>query len=237
MANGPKIKIGDNFGLLTVVERASNYVSLAGTKHSRWKCECLCGNVVVVRASSLSCKDTKSCGCYREEYFVTHGLTGTAEWWSWAGMRQRCLNPAHASYANYGGRGIFVCEAWLRSFEAFLQDMGKKPSDQYSLERIDNDGPYSKDNCKWENRANQAFNQRMRKENTSGVVGVSFKGIGRWEASINEKGAKEFLGTFATLEEAAEVRWAAERRIYGRDKKKLSILADMDASQEQEEEE
>lgn len=105
----------------------------------------------------------------------THGLTGTMAYQSWIGMRQRCHNPNAWNYGNYGGRGIQVCERWLESFENFFADMGERPSKQHSLGRINNDGGYSPDNCRWETRAQQVKNKRppdwslVREERRQGI--------------------------------------------------------------------
>ena len=90
----------------------------------------------------------------------THGMSGTPTYNSWMGMRQRCHNPNAWNYPHYGGRGIRVCTHWLESFENFLTDMGEKPSRHHSIGRIDNDGDYTPDNCRWETIAQQVHNKR-----------------------------------------------------------------------------
>lgn len=139
----------------------------------------------------------------------SHGMTGTPEYTAWKSMKKRCYNQNDSAYEYYGARGIAVCEEWVESFEAFFSDMGHIPERGYTLERIDNDGDYCPENCKWATRAEQSWNTRVYKNNTSGVKGVSFhKREGKWRATIGSKS----LGDFDTFEEACCVRKSAENK-------------------------
>ena len=100
---------------------------------------------------------------------ITHRMTKTPEYDAWAQMKQRCFNPNHKAYSNYGDRGITVCDRWLDS-DNFLTDMGTKPSPKHSLDRINNDGDYCPKNCRWATKAEQDNNRRSNRFITIGCV-------------------------------------------------------------------
>lgn len=147
---------GQRFGRLTVI---SIHKRCDKSLHAQtyWLCKCDCGAHKIVGKRNLG-RNTNSCGCLWWDTFVTHGQTKTPEYRAWESMHQRCRNPQNKAYKNYGGRGISVCNRWLK-FENFIADMGSRPKG-YSIERIDNDGNYEPSNCKWIPLRDQAKNQR-----------------------------------------------------------------------------
>lgn len=153
---------GQRFGRLTVLRLEGQ----ASDRHALWLCRCDCGSEKIIRGHSLRGGQSRSCGCLNtHQYALRHGDTRKGqlapEWSSWYGMLQRCQNPNTSNFELYGGRGIRVCDRW-QSYEHFLTDMGRRPDppEQYSLDRIDNDGHYEPHNCRWATRSEQQKNKR-----------------------------------------------------------------------------
>lgn len=153
---------GVRYGKLTAVAYAGCFV-IPARMLPAWRCVCDCGKEKIIPEDRLKRGGATSCGCNRathgESSHVVGGVTPENE--AWRQMKSRCFNENHASYERYGGRGITVCERWKDSFENFLADMGRRPSDEHSIERKNNNGNYEPGNCVWATRAEQQSNTRQ----------------------------------------------------------------------------
>lgn len=192
------------FGRLLVIQEGKIYRG-----NVKWICKCDCGDVKSILGFNLTGGKTKSCGCWQREKNATlwlkHGdarnKKTSAEYKSWDRMMQRCYNLRHKYYRYYGGRGIKVCAKW-HIYKAFLSDMGRRPSAQHTLERINNDSNYEPANCKWATRTEQLNNTRRNKFITYSGKTMTLKQWSR-EVGIN----------YATLTGRLRRGWTSEEAL------------------------
>lgn len=163
---------GQRFGALLVIKRAQNDISENGRVRAAWWCQCDCGNEVVVLTIRLRQGRRKSCGRGHRWQFQASKPKHHLTYKSWLSLRARCYRKKHHRYAQYGARGITVCERW-NNYENFLNDMGERLSVDYSIDRIDVNGNYEPTNCRWATRDEQRRNMRN-------SIYVEYKGERVW---------------------------------------------------------
>jgi len=169
-----------------------------------WKCKCSCGNIRNITGDHLRRGHSKSCGCLKIEKITTHGKARTDIYKLWRGMLDRCYNKKNISWKYYGRKGIKVCDRWHK-FENFIEDMGIPKKDE-SLDRFPNmEGDYEQKNCRWANSTEQALNRKSKVNKNSKFRGVILRPSGKWVARIAIKGKMNYIGTFNSEIEAAEI--------------------------------
>lgn len=195
---------GQKFGRLVVIKIHPDRAYKS--KVIEWICRCDCGNFTTVVGNNLVRGTTSSCGCFFRETLIErntiHGFRYTPEWHIWAQMVGRCNNPKNKGYHNYGGRGIKIeDERWLK-FSNFIADMRLRPSSYLTLERINNDRGYCKDNCTWATRKQQSRNRRNRRQ-------ITFNG----ETRILSEWAEVLGIKFHTLLNRLNRKWPLEKAL------------------------
>ena len=167
-------KIGRKYGRLTVIKRVDNARQPNGKTQVQWLCKCTCGKTIVVRSTSLNSGNTKSCGCAMNK--PKHGLSKTRLYRIWNAMKNRCNNPNNYGYKNYGGRGIKVCDEWNKDFLEFYNwAINNGYKENLSIDRINNNGNYEPNNCRWATSKEQMANRRNFKvKNQYGVFGLRY---------------------------------------------------------------
>lgn len=199
---GPKFQDieGQRFGRLTLI-------GFYGRENNKtfWYCKCDCGNIVRVWAKNLKRGETRSCGCLAKEVATIHGQNSggapTPVHRAWAAMLSRCRNENNIHYPYYGGRGITVCERWLK-FENFYEDMGERPRGA-SIDRIDNDKGYRKDNCRWATTIEQANNKS---NNHSITLNDKTQTVAQWAEEIG-------ISPFTIYNRINKLGWSGERAL------------------------
>jgi hypothetical protein len=197
--------VGQKFGRLTILRK----VKSNKYRQARCECECDCGNKVIVLIYNLKNKKTKSCGCLQKEEvkkrFTKHGMKKYPLYDVWSGMRKRCCNPRHAKFKIYGARGIKICDEWINNPEIFIEwALSNGWEKGLQIDRIDNDGDYEPNNCRFVTARENNSNKQIHKTRNL-PVGVN-KYNHRFQARCSIDGKSKYLGIFDTPEEASQYR-------------------------------
>lgn len=197
MKRKSEIRIGDVFGRLTLIK----YIN---TKYCLYRC--VCGKEKIIVFNDVRRGKTKSCGCLTKE--IKHGHTindiQSKEYICWRHIKGRCINKNNPQYKYYGERGIKICERWL-DFSNFLLDMGKCPSG-LSIDRIDNNGDYTPENCRWASMKEQSRNKRTNKT-------IIFNGIKMIKANWIENWGINKNNFYSYLRKGKTMEWIYENKV------------------------
>jgi len=213
--------IGMKFNKLTVIKKGINTYK---KKQTVWLCKCDCGNTTTVPLYRLTSNNTKSCGCLQGK--GTHGYSKHPSYNSWRGAKDRCLNEKNKDFKKYGKRGITFGKKWL-DIKTFISDMGSPPTKEHSLDRINNNKGYYKDNCRWATRIEQGNNQSTNR--LISYMGKT-KTIANWarELHINQSILRGRMKSGRTLEEAVLFEKRGEMLfLYRKNKYKIKQLSEI----------
>lgn len=196
--------IGDN----NIIFLKDIFNNKFGGRKALVKCEC--GNEFETSISYIKCGDTKSCGCKNilaiKKRFTTHGKSNSKYYDLWVHIKGRCLNKNDKAYNHYGGRGIKISNEWLNNFDAFydyISTLDNFGVNLLTLDRINNNGNYERGNLRWASRTVQVINQRIRKDNKSGIKGIHFNNTeNKWKVRRAVNGKRLSIGTFGDFNEA-----------------------------------
>lgn len=203
-----EIKIEKDMTPKLIVETYMKYPAENSTRKYRYglyECQ-YCGKEFEATTAHIKSGNTKSCGCQKGG--ITQGLSHNQFYKTWKSMLHRCNNPKRKDYKYYGGRGITVCEEWLDITNFIVWAESTHPNiEGYTLDRIDVDGNYEPNNCRWADASTQAINRRIQKNNISGFVGINWhNGNNKWVAKIKVNKIVIHLGYFNSVQEAVEAR-------------------------------
>lgn len=206
------ISPGEKFGQLTAIREGEKRRS-GKNFLSTFVCSCSCGTGAREYISyRLRNGRVKSCGC-RLETHTKHGMADKRPYRIWCSMKSRCTRPNHKAFSRYGGRGISVCKEW-QTFDGFWADMKDGYADDLEIDRIDPNGNYCKDNCRWADRQTQTFNRVKSPTKLCPYPGVT-KSASRWSARMYMNGEILVIGSFDNVDEAIAARKNAELAAYG----------------------
>jgi len=165
----------NKYGMLSIIKEVESYVSKAGNKYRQVLCKCDCGGEITTPYYNLRGKQRVDCGCVKKEKSFISQNTSTRLYKIWYGMKYRCLSKKYNGYENYGGRGITICDDWVNDFVVFYDWSIKNGyNDILTLDRINTNGNYEPNNCRWTTKQIQASNRRIGKNNKLGYTGVSY---------------------------------------------------------------
>lgn len=200
----PDEYIGKKLGKLTML----SYIGIRYNKVKYIKVKCDCGKEFDTTLTKFINNKVTQCKDCAKESRKTHGLSNTRLYHVWEHMKYRCNNPKCANFINYGGRGIKICEEWNKSSSSFIKwALSNGYKNDLTLDRIDNNGNYEPNNCRWATYEQQSVNQRKSKRNSSGYVGIGFrKDTKKWTSFIHVHKKRIILGCFNTQKEALEIR-------------------------------
>ena len=200
MRKREEVKSGQTYNNWTVIKEVNPH-----GYQRKFLCRCVCGTEKIVFFNNMK-RPNASCGCYQRKLisgmFKIHGKSGDRYYENWCKLKERCYNTHSKDYQNYGGRGIYICRRWRKSFESFYKDMGEKPSKNHTLERINNNGPYAPWNCRWATRKQQSRNKRNN-------VLISFKG----ESMCASDWAERLGMNISTLKSRLFKNWSIEKAL------------------------
>jgi len=208
---------GLKFGKLTVIKQAEDYILPKGKHLANWFCICECGKEKNVLGNHLKTGKVNSCGCWQriiaaknaKKYNTKHGLSEHPLYLVWEQIKKRCYNKKGKNFEYYGKRGIKIYEKWKNDFKIFyvwcIENGWKKGLE---IDRINNDGNYEPENCRFVTRRKNCLNRRLlRNTNTSGYEGINWKKKDkRWHARICIKGKRIYIGSFKNIEDAVKAR-------------------------------